>query len=97
MIPRWWHLSIRGLDYIQRIAHLPDRVDRFAAYWFCSRANENRWRRGGGRYWDAKDERQADGGRGGGLDDAYIRLKLIGIVPPADISYLPASSRGSLR
>lgn len=64
---------------------------------FCSRANENRWRRGGGRYWDAKDERQADGGRGGGLDDAYIRLKLIGIVPPADISYLPASSRGSLR
>lgn len=51
----------------------------------------------------AKDERQADGGRQGRdgwrreatLDDAYIRLKLIGIVPLADISYLLV--RGSFR
>lgn len=97
MIPRCG-ISIRGLDYIQG-SHT------FQIGWIDSphiglfASNENRWQGGQegddiGMHGAAKDERQADGGRGAGwgreatLDDAYIRLKLIGIVPLADISYL---------
>lgn len=99
-----WHLDSWSRLYTG-IAHLPDRVDRFAAYWVCSRATRIGGKEGNdiGMHGAAKDERQADGGRQGRngwrreatLDDAYIRLKLIGIVPLADISYLLV--RGSFR
>lgn len=100
MIPGW-HLVVSIIYIYIYIARLPDRADRYSPHiGRCSRRG-SRWIGGketrGILGCAAKDERQAEmGWRGEArLDDAYIRLKLIGIVPLADISYLPA--RGSLR
>lgn len=69
--PSMWHLDSWSRLYTG-IAHLPDRVDRFAAYWSVREQRESVARRpGGGWYWDARCRKGWKTGRWrkrGGMD-----------------------------